>query len=539
MKRNKKILIAALALFAIASCREKATPDIVLPRPPEGWDKEEHTEYPQIQASFPMPEDEHGGRILDFSRVGYRWGDEEIPDVPVVKTIEAPAGGADATSLINDAIKDVAAMPLNGRHRGAILLKAGTYNVSSQITIATSGIVLRGEGPDKTRIVGTGKRSVNIDGVTPNIFIVGSSGSRSGTKPAAPNVIEPYVPEGRFWVRVSNASSFAVNDDVVVYREVNDKWLKDLGMSSIWKLSSVNQQCAERVITRISKDTLWFENPIPCALEEEYGGGYVYKYSYVNRTSECGIEDMALESEFFGATNETHCWNGVSFMTCEHCWMRNVTGKYFGFGLAYIRANAKNITVMDCNCTDFQGTTDGSRRYPYLHCGQLSLFMNCNSADSRHPYATSGSNSVGPNVFSGGTGLRSTADTGPHRCWATGTLYENLDVEGQFNIRNRYTNSSHGWAGANDVAWNCSSSSFPAMSWSYGFIIQSPQVSGKNYAIGCVGTVKTNTFDTGCNPPSGPGVFISHGTNVSPKSLYQAQLELRRTTQPGGVFDVK
>lgn len=535
---KRQVLIAAAVVAALASC-EKENNKTELPRPPEGWDQVEHTKYPEIEASIPMPAGEKGGRILDFSRVGYHWGDEQIPDVPVVKTIEAPADGSDASTLIKDAIAEVQKLPLNGKHRGAILLKAGTYNVTTTFTLGADGIVIRGEGPDKTRIIGKGKRSVNIDAMTPTIFAVGGGGDRKGTKPSSPNVKEDYVPEGRFFVRVTNADDFKVNDNVVVYREVNDQWIKDLGMTGIWTVSSVNRQYAERVVTRISADTLWFENPIPCALEKEYGGGFVYKYSYVNRVSECGVEDLALESEFFDATNEEHFWNGVMFNTCEHCWMRNVTGKYFGACLARIGQYAKNITVQDCNCTDFQSKVEGSRRYPYLICGQLSLVQNCNSADSRHPYATSGSNSIGPNVFSGGTALRSTADTGPHRCWATGTLYENLDVEGQFNIRNRYTNSKHGWAGANDVAWNSSSKSFKEVSWSYGFIIQSPQVSAKNYAIGCVGTFKKNTFDVGCNPPSREGVILSTGTNVSPKSLYTAQKELRATTQPGGVFDVK
>lgn len=526
-------------LTSMLSCGKEDNDKPALPRPPEGWDQVEHTEYPQIEASIPMPEGTKGGRILDFSRVGYRWGDEPIPDVPVVKTLQAPADGSDASTLLKDAITEVSKLPLNGRHRGAILLKAGTYNVSTTFTLAAGGIVIRGEGPDKTRIVGVGKRTVNIDAMTPTIFAIGGTGERRGTRPGSPNVVEDYVPEGRFFVRVSNPSDFAVSDNVVIYREINDQWIKDLGMTGIWTTSSVNRQYAERVVTRISKDTLWFENPVPCALEKEYGGGYVYKYNYLDRTSECGIENLSLESEYFSENDENHFWNGVMFNTCEHCWMRNVTGKYFGACLAYIRQYAKNITVQDCNCTDFQSTIDGSRRYPYLICGQLSLVKNCNSADSRHPYATSGSNSVGPNVFSGGTALRSTADTGPHRCWATGTLYENLNVEGQFNIRNRYTNSKHGWAGANDVAWNCSSKSFPEVSWSYGFIIQSPQVSARNYAIGCVGTFKTNTFDVGCNPPSGEGVILSKGTNVAPRSLLEAQKELRSRTQPGGVFDVQ
>ncbi len=542
MKRFRlKQAALVLALLICWSC-EKEPSGIELPKPPPDYGKD-FTRYPQITPSFgEMPGDEKGGRILDFSRVGYRWGDEEIPEVAVVKTLSPPADGADATSLINDAIREVASLPLAGRHHGAILLKAGTFNVASQILLNVSGVILRGEGSDPatgTRIVGTGARTVNIDSDKENLITVGGSGSRTGNKPASPNIKDEYVPEGQFWVRVNNPGTFKVSDNVVVYRAVNDKWLKDLGMTGLWTVSDVDRQYAERVVTKIRKDTLWFENPIPCSIETQYGGGYVYKYSYANRVSECGIENLALESEFFDETDESHCWNGVGFTVAEHCWMRNVTGRYFGFGLATVRAASKNITVKDCVCTDFQSTLAGSRRYPYLHCGQLSIFINCSSEDARHPYATSGSNAVGPNVFSGGYAKRSSADTGPHRCWSSGTLYENLDVEGQFNIRNRYTNSNHGWAGVNDVAWNCSSSQFKEISWSYGFIVQSPPVSGRNYAVGCVGTIKKNTFDTGCNPPSLDGTWISHGVNVSPSSLYEAQRALRRSTQPEGVFDVK
>jgi hypothetical protein len=37
--------------------------------------------------------DEKGNIVPDFSRVGYYGGDRTIPDVPVVKTIEAAANG--------------------------------------------------------------------------------------------------------------------------------------------------------------------------------------------------------------------------------------------------------------------------------------------------------------------------------------------------------------------------------------------------------------------------------------------------------------
>lgn len=80
--------------------------------------------------------------ILDFSRVGYRWGDAEIPTVAVVATLTPPADGADATNLIQSAIDKTVA--------GAIVLKKGVYNISGTIRIGKSGIVLRGEGDTET-----------------------------------------------------------------------------------------------------------------------------------------------------------------------------------------------------------------------------------------------------------------------------------------------------------------------------------------------------------------------------------------------------
>lgn len=74
-----------------------------------------------------------GDSMPDFSRVGYRWGDVEIPSVKVVKTLTPPRDGADATGLIQEAIDQM-------DEPGAILLKAGTYNVSGSIHINRSGV---------------------------------------------------------------------------------------------------------------------------------------------------------------------------------------------------------------------------------------------------------------------------------------------------------------------------------------------------------------------------------------------------------------
>ena len=94
--------------------------------------------------------DKDGATLPDFSLVGYHQNDIAIPDVPIVKTIEAPKDG-DAGQLIQDAIDEVSKRsPDANGFRGTLLLKRGTYKVAGQLFIKAGGVVLRGEGDDKT-----------------------------------------------------------------------------------------------------------------------------------------------------------------------------------------------------------------------------------------------------------------------------------------------------------------------------------------------------------------------------------------------------
>lgn len=103
-----------------------------------------------------------GDRIPDFSFCGYRASEEEIPMIPV--KVVVPLVRGDATATIQAAIDEVAKLTVdkNG-FRGAVLLSKGTYEVSGQIKITASGIVLRGFGSQgQTIILGKG---VDRDGL--------------------------------------------------------------------------------------------------------------------------------------------------------------------------------------------------------------------------------------------------------------------------------------------------------------------------------------------------------------------------------------
>ena len=99
----------------------------------------------QPDGSITYEVDANQNRIPDFSHAGYQGGGVAIPDVPVMQTISPIAG--DNTANIQAAIDAVGAMPMNANgFRGAVLLDPGTYQVSGELKLDVSGVVLRGSG---------------------------------------------------------------------------------------------------------------------------------------------------------------------------------------------------------------------------------------------------------------------------------------------------------------------------------------------------------------------------------------------------------
>lgn len=418
--------------------------------------------------------DANGNIIPDFSAVGYYHQQRAIPFVKVVRTVEA--SGADDLQQIQQAINEVAAFkPGKDGFRGAILLKKGTYHVSGTVRIGVSGIILRGEG-EQTKLIATGKGQRSL-------ISISGTGNQKELPGTRKRITGKYVPVGAKSFSLDNTSGLNVGDRVVVFRPGTEKWIKDLKMDQIEMRDSTVKQWTpkeydlhfERQITSIKGNLVYIDNPIVMAMEEQYGGGEIYRYSFEGRISEVGVEDLYCESEFASDTDEDHGWNAVSFGRVENGWVRNVQSRYFGYSCVNLGAQSKNITVKDCRCVDAKSQVTGGRRYSFNNDGQQNLFIDCYAADGRHDYVT-GAKVCGPNVFFRSKAERTHADIGPHHRWAMGTLYDNIVTDGEINIQDRGNwGTGHGWAGVSQVLWNCIASKAA---------VQSPWVSGKNYAIG-------------------------------------------------------
>lgn len=441
--------------------------------------------------------------LPDYSFAGYERDKQAIPLVPVKETV-SPGPGDDG-QRIQDAIDAVAGQPLVDGFRGAVLLKAGNYEVEQPLMITASGIVLRGEGQgdNGTVITATGTTQYNFIQV---------KGSGSDIESSRSPIVANDVRVGATKIPVQNAGLFQVGDTVMVRKTPNDHWIDTLQMAQYGWTASGYRIAHRRIIRKITGDTIEVGIPMVDFFTERFGGGYVAKVSSPGRIAHCGVENLRLLSAYKSDDDEQHGWVAVSLTRAVNSWVRNVTAVYFGYACAGIYQSDFN-TVQDCAMLDPKSITTGGRKYSfYIDKGLGNLFQRCYTRGGRHDFVT-GSRVTGPNVFLDCYATQTHADIGPHHRWSTGILFDNISG-GQINVQNRGSyGSGHGWVGAQVMLWNCHASSI---------ILQSPQI-GANWAVGCAGG-----SITGKGPyDNREGYVESWGTPVQPRSLFLNQLKKR------------
>ena len=455
--------------------------------------------------------DSKGNTLPDFSMVGYKNGDAAIPNVAVVKTLTAVSG--DNLAQIQAAINEVAARPLDANgFRGAILLKAGHYDVSNTLRITASGIVIRGEGNTTT-----GTRINATRTAQHTLLDIAGSGSPTEVAGTRKKVTTSYVAAGAKSFNVESATGFAVGDKIILRVEPNSAWITLLDMAQYgWTPSAYNMNYL-RTIIKIVGNTVTIDAPVVDPIDVTYKAAYIYNYTWT-KIENIGVENIRFSSVFSSTTDENHAWTAISINRAQHCWVRNSNFYHFGYSAVYVQDFGVNVSVLNCQNLEPISQTTGGRKYSFNVNGQLTLVKDCYTNGGRHDYVT-GSTTSGPNAFVKCKADNMKADIGPHHRWATGLLFDNVIGSGAQNVQNREASGSgHGWAGAQTLFWNCTSSKF---------IVQKPP-EHLNWAIGCKG----NVTDVGDWHTGNPGIWQSTGNFVPPQSLYEKQLADRLAGVP-------
>lgn len=488
--------------------------------------------------------DARGDRLMDFSQAGYQLGaTPPMPDsvIPARKTITLSPSLGDDTQRIQGAIDRVSGMPLNSDgFRGMIDLGPGEYLISDSLTIAASGVILRGTGDGGDPATNTILRSITTDPISMiRVLSPAMTGEQLVAVGAKVALIDKVVPAGATSFRVADPAAFKVGQWVNVHREATQEWIDTLGGDQLgWDpLDDRFDQQQERLITRIEGDRLFVNAPIAHSIDSRNSGGTVYRYED-KRTNNVGVEGIRGVSEFDASetevvegttqyVDEDHASSFITFHQVRDAWARDVTGQHLINATVQVNNVSRSITVEDARSLNPVSVVDGGRRYAFnTNGGQFVLMKDLFADQSRHAFvnnSTFGGYNRGPNVFFDSVATNSFNESGSHQRYSTGTLYDNIEESEQLNVQDRGTwGTGHGWSGANYVVWNSQADSF---------IVQNPP-GARNWLIGATSFRGGSPLaaNDAPNASDAAGTYDSIGQRVSfddpdnPKdSLYIAQ----------------
>ena len=500
--------------------------------------------YPGVDGKLVYVADSLGNRIPDFSNAGYKGGGVPIPYVPVKATVWPIAG--DNSNKVQKAIDSVSVLPpdVHG-FRGAVLLKMGLYELDTPLYIRASGVVLRGEGMSDIGTILFGKipkqqppQGPGRGGRPALVNIIGDSGIvvQEETKQL---ITDNYVPVGANSFNVVSARTFKKGDKILVRRNGNEDWIKEIGEDSAsagrnrWRPFVITY---DRIITDIKGNTITVDGPVFTAIETRWGGGDIVKYND-KRIEQTGVENLRGVSEYdpsvrtktYGNldrdkldrkfqyqgdeyfSDENHYFNFINISRAKNVWVRNISALHFGSSVVQSNAGSKWITVQDCESKEPVSIRMGARRFTYQMNGQFCLVQRCFSQKGRHSFVLQGSEASG-NVYFDCTAVNPYSTSEPHNHWVNGILYDNIKAP----LTARYWDYIIGWAGANIVFWNCEGD----------FLIQKPPTA-QNYSFGHIG-INAVIYNAGLQDLTKPNGHVeSMDKHVTPRSLYLTQLKER------------
>ena len=467
--------------------------------------------------------------IADFSNCGYMEGGVAIPFAPAKITLYPQLG--DDQQRIQDAIDYVSNLePNENGIRGAILLKAGSYQVFEKLNnqkdallIEASGVILRGEGQgaDGTIIQTNFEEKFQA--------IAARSPDASYSTGFKTRIINDYVGFGATAFEVEDASNYTVGDIIQVRFTPNQTWLDEIYANNYMSSGDLDWDTGtytinfERKISDINSDAITIQSPVILPMQTKFGGGEIHKLTFDSegRLQNIGIENLRIEGTGITPTcladDPNRLKTAIHYDHSENSWIRAVTVLHTSNSL-FKTWNSHYITIEDCASIEPLGPKRAGYRYTFYMDAASShnLCQRTYTYDGRHDYVL-GPRIPGPNVFLDGYSLKG-GTQGPHQRWSTGTLFDNLKLESLIALEHRGSSGSgHSWAGIQSIIWNTESPS----------IICDAPSGFMNYAIGNTGNEILSGYINNTKTGVYRGYYDNQGTHVATRSLYLKQLEDR------------
>lgn len=306
-------LTLAAAAFALATPLCAQTPSGLWGREGEAWSPR--------------------SRLPDFSFAGYRRGEEPIPSPAVTHNIRdfgaRGDGAADDTAAFRRAIAEVP--------RGVILIPAGRYVITGIIEITRPGLVLRGEGRDRTVLyfprtltdvrpdwgaTTTGRRTSNYSWSGGFLWVRGSLGLQKITEVTAP------AARGDTTLQVADTAALRVGQAIALRQKDTPAntlaahlYSDEPGDASNLRGRTVTSLPAR--IVALDAGSITLDRPLRTDVRLAWSPAI---HRHEPTVSEVGIEDLAFEfpNTPYGGHFSELGYNPVAFSGVAHCWLRRV-----------------------------------------------------------------------------------------------------------------------------------------------------------------------------------------------------------------------
>lgn len=467
--------------------------------------------------------------LPDFSYAGYHFSEKAIPDLSSKKRFNVADYGAFPNDSKPDEVGIQAAIDAAEKNPGGgvvffppgkFLLSADTNN-RKQIRISTSNIVLKGSGK------GSGSGAGGTEIHQANMWVNNRSilFRAENNKTEKLTTVTKDAARESFIVEVADASALRVGQDVVLRHrseEFTRNYFAPLQLKPQWTRlfgEEGGMQIAEiHTVNKIEGKRVTFKNPLH--IDVKLVKSAPFELHTFSSIEECGVEDILFTSnwknypeEFVHHKNAIHdnAYMAVGMEYAKNSWVRNCVFEDWNDGIFFRAGYAVTIENVDFK---------GKKGHTSFHArtGYGVLVKKCDFNGAQHHGAGTGYSATGTVVTQSTLGKDQHFDSHGGQPYAT--LFD--DINGGIFSNLGGPEAGHPHHGQQMVFWNFKHSA--SKDFHYNFWDMERR---RNYTmahpilVGFQSDTKVTFDNTGLN--------IMPGEMVSPRSLFEAQLQLRLT----------
>jgi hypothetical protein len=534
--------LAAGALSACSPASETSAPtDAGAPDGPSPW---RSALYPEDWTpSFGSGADLF---LPDFSYAGYRNGEAEPGATGATLDVVAqygadPTGSKDSTAAIQGAI--AAAESAGG---GVVQIPEGLYRLDGVLTVSASNVVLRGAGPEKSRLFFT--KDTGLD-YSAHIRIHGAPASNLEIPLSA------GASSRSFEIEVADAQDLEPGEDIAIGWIITPEFIEEHGMTGMWEaFNDTWQPFFYRSVKAVDRAStphrVKIDVPLRYPVKTRDKASLRRMTGYLR---EVGVERLGISN----ATTFDAAWgqsqvHALELIGVDNAWVREVSS--FSSPLAptsgdgagahlqssgILIKDSKRVTVEGSKMGLAMNRGGGGNGYLFemRQSGEL-LFRDCEATGGRHNFiqnwgfGMTGSvwlrvkSSEGRSLIDKDSSVGSTGYSEFHHSLATANLIDASTFDDGVSIVNRHNESTGaGHTGTQNVFWNTRGSG----------LLRSLQF-GNGYVIGTEGLEVITASET---PLVGLGTApddftegLGAASSLAPASLYEDQLKRRLSQAP-------